>query len=55
MCIEDNGDGFDAQAVIMEMEENDRLSGRGIALVRSLCESLEYREGGRVAVAVYSW
>lgn len=53
--IEDNGDGFDEQAVITEVNENNRPSGRGIALVRSLCESLEYQEGGCVAVAVYSW
>lgn len=54
MRIEDNGDGFDEQAVLIT-EDNERPAGRGIALVRSLCDSLTYMDGGRVALAVYCW
>ncbi len=34
---------------------NDGYSGRGVGLVRSLCESLNYSEDGRVAHARYQW
>jgi len=34
---------------------NGGYTGRGVALVRSLCESLDYDEGGRVARARYRW
>lgn len=52
--VEDSGPGFDVAAWPAE----DRLSvvrpsGRGILMVRSLCRSLDYAEGGRRACAEY--
>ena len=55
MRIEDNGDGFDEQAILTGNEDSDRPAGRGIALVRSLCDSLTFLDGGRIALAVYCW
>ncbi len=53
--IEDSGDGFDTSVLLSNIEEHDGFSSRGIALVRGLCDSLDYSEGGRVVEAVFSW
>lgn len=50
-----NGSGFDPAGVPDQTGVSTQLKGRGIRLVRSLCESLEYRDGGREATAVYLW
>lgn len=56
MRVEDSGPGFDHANQIVANESNHlRLSGRGILLVRDLCESLEYYGKGNIAEAVYSW
>lgn len=49
--LHDTGAGFDS-----ENHDADGLAqpfGRGIKLVKSLCESVEYRDGGRTVEAVY--
>lgn len=53
--IEDSGPGFDFTLHKNNPQNNLALSGRGILLVRDLCESLEYIGNGNVAEAVYSW
>ena len=54
--VRDTGAGFDPQAVRQVMPTSESMfSGRGIALVRSLCERLEYSDGGRCADAFYRW
>ena len=53
--VEDNGDGFDEEVITTETGEGVRPAGRGIALVRGLCDSLEYLDDGCVAEAVYHW
>jgi len=50
-----NGAGFDPAGLPNSQGVSTQLKGRGIRLVRSLCESLEYRDGGREAIAVYRW
>ncbi len=51
--VEDSGGGFDLQ--LTPSGSGDTLSGRGMQLVRELCDSLQYSDSGRVAEAVYSW
>ena len=51
--VEDSGSGFDYQQLPPELEENYDLSGRGIRLSRSLCESLTFSGRGNVVEAVY--
>jgi CheY-like chemotaxis protein len=51
--VADNGAGFDPARVVAAGAE--ALHGRGIALVQSVCESLDYEAGGRVACATYAW
>lgn len=54
--IEDSGHGFDFEnKPVINNEQNTGLSGRGIVLIRELCESLNYLGKGNIAEAVYSW
>ena len=51
VCVRDSGEGFDAE---VERElETDAGYGRGIGIVRELCERVEYCEGGSCVTAVY--
>ena len=52
--IEDSGDGFDF-ANCTPRNDRDALSGRGILLVRDLCESLDYEANGSIAIARFGW
>ncbi|ABK46065.1 response regulator receiver protein [Magnetococcus marinus MC-1] len=53
--VEDSGSGFDAANVTSFIQSNFGHGSRGIALVRSLCQSLEYSGRGNIAEAVYTW
>ena len=50
-----NGVGFDVGMLPVQLAENCDFKGRGIRLIRSLCSTLDYAEGGRVALATYRW
>lgn len=53
----DSGQGFDVEKVNQSLEQagSQAFSGRGIPLIRRLCQRVEYSEGGRKVVAVYQW
>ena len=54
--VEDSGPGFDYDShEDGDGEVHTGLSGRGIMLVKDLCESLAYHGKGNVAEAIYSW
>ncbi|HHJ13773.1 MAG TPA: response regulator [Gammaproteobacteria bacterium] len=53
ISVEDSGPGFDLSK--LPGQDCNARSGRGICLVRKLCESLEYHKDGRLARAVYIW
>mgnify|MGYP006284181385 CR=1 FL=1 len=53
--VRQSGEGFDPTLVVPEPTGARLLRGRGMQLVRSLAESLEYSDGGRAAEAVYRW
>lgn len=53
--IEDTGAGFDYRKALPRLRENMTPSGRGIPLVRSLCEDVAYFDRGNIVEAVYSW
>ena len=56
MKVEDSGSGFDYSNINMPDPQNHTgLSGRGILLVRDLCESLDYLGRGNISEAIYSW
>jgi len=55
VSIHHDGVGFDSTVRIRELAENAAPSGRGIPLVKSLCDCLEYDDQGRRATATYVW
>jgi two-component system, HptB-dependent secretion and biofilm response regulator len=55
IAVQHNGLGFDTSVRLQELAENEAASGRGIALVRNLCSSLEYADGGCTAIATFDW
>ncbi|MBF0340819.1 MAG: SpoIIE family protein phosphatase [Magnetococcales bacterium] len=55
ILMEDSGAGFELAQVHTQLLGNTGHGGRGIALMRSLCHSLEYQGRGNRAKAVYRW
>jgi hypothetical protein len=57
--IKDSGEGFNHETFIVGHSKSDdnyqKLSGRGIELVKQLCESLTYQERGSLVEASYVW
>jgi CheY-like chemotaxis protein len=53
--IEDSGPGFDYQRCWPDLTANTTHSGRGIPLVRALCQALTYYGAGNCVEAVYVW
>ncbi len=57
--IKDSGSGFEPLEAFknnsIESENNVALSGRGLALVNQLTETLEFQENGTLVVATYIW
>jgi two-component system, HptB-dependent secretion and biofilm response regulator len=53
--IEDSGPGFDHINVHSILDGNIAHGGRGIALIRSMCEKLVYHGSGNRAEASYQW
>lgn len=51
----DSGSGFDPVAVPSVEKIGGQPQGRGIILVRALCESVMYNERGNAVKAVYRW
>lgn len=55
ITVSHSGAGFDPRELSAPLATNLEYKGRGIRLIESLCESLEYRDDGRTAVATYCW
>ncbi|ORU93225.1 MAG: hypothetical protein A6F70_04940 [Cycloclasticus sp. symbiont of Bathymodiolus heckerae] len=53
--IQDTGRGFDEKTVYSEVTDNEQCSGRGIRLIRQICDALEYSDNGRQATAIFTW
>ncbi len=53
--IEDSGKGFDYKKNQVSLEKNIGNSGRGIQLLDSMCEKIEYLDKGNVVEATYRW
>ena len=52
--IRDSGDGFDWQQQCAPSHQG-QLHGRGLALVRRLCASVDFRDPGNEVVAIYKF
>ncbi len=56
LTLKDSGNGFDYENInISKPQESNSFSGRGILLVKDLCESLIYTGNGNISEAIYSW
>jgi anti-sigma regulatory factor (Ser/Thr protein kinase) len=53
--IEDSGPGFDVDKVLAQPLDIDRLSGRGLSLVRRLSHDVRWSDGGRCVCVEFSW
>ncbi len=53
--VEDSGPGFDFRSSGNGSASEGALNGRGIPLLRSLCDSIEYRGRGNEVEAVLEW
>jgi anti-sigma regulatory factor (Ser/Thr protein kinase) len=56
--VEDSGPGFDVPALergVNEQATNKNYCGRGIPLVRNLCEYVTYKNRGNCVEAAYRW
>ncbi|MFA7239499.1 MAG: SpoIIE family protein phosphatase [Sulfuricellaceae bacterium] len=52
--LKDSGNGFDASPILScNLAVHNGFAGRGVALVRTLCEKLEYLGNGNEVVALY--
>lgn len=55
ITVEDSGQGFDYQSLPQKLSENENYSGRGIGLLKSICESIAYFEPGNRVQAIFAW
>ncbi len=57
--VEDSGEGFDYRTVFrnaeLNLSDNAGYAGRGIPLLKELCESLRFEGTGNCVEAVYVW
>ena len=53
--VSHDGNGFDYPALLREVDAATHSTVCGINLIHSLCEDLEFTDGGRMAVARYRW
>lgn len=54
LTIEDSGKGFDHKKVLGNTDENVKMHGRGIKLVRQLCRGMKYSETGSCVTVDYT-
>ncbi len=53
MRMRDSGAGFAYQRVLAQDPDDDLTHGRGLALIRTLCEHMAYSDGGRCLEVIY--
>ena len=55
LCVEDSGAGFDVASILARPLDRDRLSGRGVSLIRHMCPQVRWSDDGRSATVEFSW
>ena len=53
--LEDSGQGFDVEQELARPVDIDRLSGRGLSLVRQLSSAVGWSDGGRCVCVEFCW
>lgn len=55
IVVADSGDGFDYKSKQDNQFASEGFSGRGIPLIRSICDSIEYSGNGNTVTVTLSW
>lgn len=55
LCVQDSGAGFDVASILARPLDRDRLSGRGVSLIRQMCPQVRWSDDGRSATVEFSW
>ena len=55
ITITDSGDGFDHENLLSTLDENIANHGRGIELVRSICEGVVFSRNGTEVCVEFVW
>jgi CheY-like chemotaxis protein len=55
IVVADSGDGFDYKSKQENQFASEGFSGRGIPLIRSICDSIEYSGNGNTVTVTLSW
>ncbi len=55
MRVEDSGPGFDFERSTSSLEGNEGHSGRGMALVRTICDEVAYMGSGNIVEVTFNW
>lgn len=55
LYVEDSGQGFDHRAILNQDAPNKGYSGRGLPLIRGICEDFEYNNQGNAVRATVRW
>jgi len=55
IMVSDSGNGFDISKMNLEISEELIFSGRGMALINGLCDSIEVTPPGNEVIATYRW
>jgi CheY-like chemotaxis protein len=53
--VEDSGEGFDVAAVLARPNDMERLSGRGVSLIRQMSRQAVWADDGRSVCVEFSW
>jgi len=53
--VKDSGPGFNKDKVSDRLPSSDQFSGRGIPMLKKLCESVDYIGNGNTARVCYRW
>ncbi len=53
--LQDSGEGFDYETAMKNEMDRGKYNGRGVPLVRSLCDSIAYCDEGRCVEVSYVW
>ncbi len=55
ICVEDSGKGFDFRQYEQDLADNTGYCGRGMPLMRQLCQQFFFSGKGNKATAIYQW
>jgi len=55
LCIEDSGKGFDYQEIMSKEAPGEGYCGRGLPLIKGICEDFYYNKQGNSVTALLRW